>query len=706
VYLPYGANIDTVPLAPRFSAHGKVTVEGSLQTSGAGARFFNQPVVYEVESANGLNHKTYTVRVQELNTRIYVDKDASGLNNGASWEDAFVDLKAACETAALFPDDVPREIWIAEGTYRPSETGAQSAYFPLTPNTSYIGGFAGGEAAKTQRTPAAHPVIISGDLGGAVRSRHLFYRTSSLPTGDLAFEDLAFTAAKILTGGAGQEYSGAAVSVSVSGGNSGGTVRIKGCTFTDLEASCYGGAVCIYGMGLDLSESRFVSCRVPKTSTRYGGAVYVGLPNKTGATVNVEEVTFDTTSAYYGGAVYIRDGRSNNNTVNFSDISLENVSASNGGIYVDGQKNAVTMSDIRINKNTNVTTNTHSGIYIASPSGGTVKLSDMELYNAGISTQTGSGKTYLSSITVSNSPAFQNDYVYVYGSAYISDVTVDGTWTTGNGAVYLYNSSGGQGIHISRPFGKPAGLTIRNINGRGLYISNNSGQPTAISGLDISDTTSSGYGGGAQISVSGGLSIESTNINGAHATGGGGGIYIDNSSTQATTISELTIINATASSYGGGAHITVKGGLSIENTHMSGTHVIGNGYGGGIYINNFSTQPTVISGLTTFDTSITTGSSFWGGGVAISIPNGGDLSIDGMTITKAKASYAAGGLDIFVSNSESVLSVKNMVIDQADAPMHPGAYIWSEGPYSVTNAIVNGISKSANYPSGGYECDW
>jgi hypothetical protein len=720
--------------------------------------------------------------VQELNTRLYVDRDAAGLNNGASWADAFINLRAACEAAALFPDHVPREIWIAGGTYTPSQTGDPAAFFPLTPNTSYIGGFAGWEAGKGQRSPAANPVIISGDLGGA-RSRHLFYG-ASIPVGELVFEDLTFTKAKTLTG-TGQDHSGAALSVSASGGTvriqgcaftdleagyyggavyvigagldlsesgfdscrvptssgkhggavyvalpnqagaavnvedvtfnassagnggavsvsaNGGTVRIQGCVFTDLEADDSGGAVYVNGAGLDLSQSRFDSCRVPTTYGKVGGAVYAELPNQAGAAVYVEDVTFNATSAYLGGAVRIQDSYENNNAVNFSHISLENVfAASSGGLYVNGRKNAVTMSHITINKTTTVTANTRSGIRVVSSNGGTVELSNMELYNAGIYSGVGIGMTKLENITVINSSTFQNDNITISGGADISNVTVEGTWPASSyGAVYI-EIEGRDVVNISKPSGNPTGLTIRNINGRGLFIYNRSTQPTTVSDLAISNTTASGAGGGAHIRANGALSIGNTNINGTQATGTGGGIYIQNSSTQATTISGLTISNTTALGTGGGMDIQTWGALSITNTDINNTS--SGGGGGGIAIVSFLPNMTYISGLTISNTKAIGIIHTWGGGAYIRILDGGGLSINGMTITGTESGYVGGGLGIHIQNSSNSFSLANITITGASAPSGSGAIMASTTGFSVTNTTVNGTPRDGSYGPGNH----
>jgi len=105
--------------------------------------------------------------------QIYVDRDASGANDGTSWSDAYTDLQDAID-AATGSD----QIWIAEGTYLPRSQRSGTVQFSylayrkrsfVIPDSKdglkLYGGFNGSETALDQRDPAAHEVILSGDLG-------------------------------------------------------------------------------------------------------------------------------------------------------------------------------------------------------------------------------------------------------------------------------------------------------------------------------------------------------------------------------------------------------------------------------------------------------------------------------------------------------------------------------------------------------------
>jgi len=99
---------------------------------------------------------------------IYVDVDATGLNTGSNWTDAYTSLQDAIATGAS-------KIWVAEGIYRPDQgTGItvddRNATFSIG-NQEIYGGFAGNEPIDfdlDSRDIEAYETILSGDLGQAL----------------------------------------------------------------------------------------------------------------------------------------------------------------------------------------------------------------------------------------------------------------------------------------------------------------------------------------------------------------------------------------------------------------------------------------------------------------------------------------------------------------------------------------------------------
>ena len=90
----------------------------------------------------------------------YVRHNAAGMNNGATWYDAFTSLHTALQQAQ-YGDT----IWVAAGTYYPSDTTSRDATFLLPNGVRLFGGFSGIETLLTERDIQLYPAILSGDIG-------------------------------------------------------------------------------------------------------------------------------------------------------------------------------------------------------------------------------------------------------------------------------------------------------------------------------------------------------------------------------------------------------------------------------------------------------------------------------------------------------------------------------------------------------------
>jgi len=141
--LPRGA--DAANLIPRFTARGRVTVDGVEQTSGETAADFSSEVEYKVTSENGLYTKIYRVTLQQSGGIIYVDPKATGRHNGSTWEDAFTTLEAAFQKANELPDSVTAEIWMSK------DCTLNNKRYELKRTLTLRGGFDGIECEADQR---------------------------------------------------------------------------------------------------------------------------------------------------------------------------------------------------------------------------------------------------------------------------------------------------------------------------------------------------------------------------------------------------------------------------------------------------------------------------------------------------------------------------------------------------------------------------
>ncbi|MEL7834626.1 cadherin domain-containing protein [Fodinibius sp. Rm-B-1B1-1] len=110
---------------------------------------------------------SFTITVNPVAETFYVNRNATGSNNGSSWNNAFQYLQDAL--AAAGGED---QIWIAEGIYYPDEgtnvtANDETAYFTITGDQDGLkiyGGFDGTETQLSDRDISGHRTILSGDI--------------------------------------------------------------------------------------------------------------------------------------------------------------------------------------------------------------------------------------------------------------------------------------------------------------------------------------------------------------------------------------------------------------------------------------------------------------------------------------------------------------------------------------------------------------
>lgn len=95
-----------------------------------------------------------------LANTIFVNRLATGQNNGTSWDDAYISLSVALTNATA-----NNEIWVAKGMYIPGgEIPTRADYFTIPDSVKLYGGFDGMETKRIDRDPQSNLTIISGDI--------------------------------------------------------------------------------------------------------------------------------------------------------------------------------------------------------------------------------------------------------------------------------------------------------------------------------------------------------------------------------------------------------------------------------------------------------------------------------------------------------------------------------------------------------------
>ncbi|MFT7671029.1 MAG: hypothetical protein ACI8X5_003744 [Planctomycetota bacterium] len=177
---------------------------------------------------------------------VHVDANlATGLNDGSSWANAFQGQDGL--QTALIGAAVGDQLFVAQGTYRPSSTGARGDSFRPRTGIEIYGGFLGTETSVGERPPiGTAPSIMSADLNGddnsggstAENSYHLIRGNSSDPT---AVVD-GFTMTGGNANGSGNNNKGGAV-LTVGGASP----SLRNCLFIDNSCTFGGGAGYISG---------------------------------------------------------------------------------------------------------------------------------------------------------------------------------------------------------------------------------------------------------------------------------------------------------------------------------------------------------------------------------------------------------------------------------------------------------------------------
>jgi parallel beta-helix repeat protein len=243
-----------------------------------------------------------------LSAQVYVDVDATSGGDGTSWQNAFTDLQSALDNTG------PIEIWVAEGTYKPSAYPAdcmgcatdRDFTFQLKDGVSLYGGFVGTEALLSERDIAMNPTILSGDLGTGGGAYHVVLAAfaSTTPTTRLD----GFT----ISGGGNTD------------GNS--SVTVNGVSVERL----YGGGIHTVGGTTTLTNNNLSG----NAANRGGGIFTIGGTH----TLTNNSLSGNTARSGAGGGIFISDGP---HTLTNNSLS-GNTAGFGGGIYTEGGTNTLT----------------------------------------------------------------------------------------------------------------------------------------------------------------------------------------------------------------------------------------------------------------------------------------------------------------------------------------------------------------------------
>ena len=229
---------------------------------------------------------------------MYVKMGGSGC--GKSWSDA-TDLQTALKSAT--PGS---EIWVAKGTYIPTNSSDRSISFKIPSGVKVLGGFAGNEVSASQRDWESNLTILDGDIGNKAFDQDnsytvvVFERVNNRTVLDGFTIINGFSDGTVLTEGDIQR-SGGAIYNNGSGGlsnpiiknciltdnfsrdgaaiynyarNGDATAYIENCEFDKNKADLQGGAICNYAASRGVCYCVIRGCSFLNNRASYGGAIY------------------------------------------------------------------------------------------------------------------------------------------------------------------------------------------------------------------------------------------------------------------------------------------------------------------------------------------------------------------------------------------------------------------------------------------------
>src|SRR5437879_5791241 len=127
---------------------------------------------------------------------VYVNASATGGNTGADWADAFTSLQSAL--AAAQPGD---QVWVAQGTYKPTSTTDRNISFALRDGVNVYGGFAGFETDLSQRNVQQNATTLSGDLGQPGNTDNSYHVLTAIDLTSTTLDGFTITGGNANNGG-------------------------------------------------------------------------------------------------------------------------------------------------------------------------------------------------------------------------------------------------------------------------------------------------------------------------------------------------------------------------------------------------------------------------------------------------------------------------------------------------------------------------
>ena len=271
---------------------------------------YNNQVLESNETNNSLAHVINEGNEgnEQTGRTIFVNKNAAGNGDGSSWQSAYSNLQSALAVARDRD-----QIWVAKGTYKPTNDNDRTVSFEIPPGVEVYGGFAGDETSLEQRNPEMNKTILSGEIGSGNQqgdnSYHVVYISD---TDDSTVLD-GFTIQGGYANGFGEDRDGAGIFLKNA------SSILTNLKIVDNYAQVDGAGVYSQGGRLNLTNSELFN----NEAVNNGGGIHLD------SSATIENVDFFNNIAWKGGGISLY-------TWYDPDVTLENVNFSGNQAGLEG----------------------------------------------------------------------------------------------------------------------------------------------------------------------------------------------------------------------------------------------------------------------------------------------------------------------------------------------------------------------------------
>jgi hypothetical protein len=269
------------------------------------------------------NDVTLTVNVPSSSVIVYVNiaNIAAPIQNGNTWATAYGNLQTALSSAPT-----GSEIWVAQGTYKPTSTSSRTISFNIPSGAVLYGGFIGTEVSSSQRNFTTNPTILSGEIGSPTITTDNSYHVVQFDGANTTTRLDGFIIQEGNANYTASPYNGypsatiLPVTVNDGGGialDNGSSPMIMNCKIINNRAIFGGGIFATNG-----SIPTLINCFLMGNESTFGGGAY-----HLGSNAVYRNVLIAGNKAV-GGGVY-----NNGSSAIFTNVTIAANGGNNGGIF-------------------------------------------------------------------------------------------------------------------------------------------------------------------------------------------------------------------------------------------------------------------------------------------------------------------------------------------------------------------------------------